>query len=204
MNVYVDFDDVVSETAKYFCDLLPKYFGKTVPYEDVKFFNLKKSFDLCEADYRRMMEIAHREEELLVYRETEGAAEVLDKWMAEGHNVQIVTGRPYSSRKGTEKWLDAHGLKNMPIVFVDKYGREQPLNDDVLERALTVEEFAELEFDFAVEDSPAAFEHLKKIDGCTVAVFSRPWNEDTELDGKTFVRCRNWKEIDSLFSSLEK
>lgn len=204
MNVYVDFDDVVSETARYFCDLLPRLFGKTVRYEDIKFFNLQKSFDLCDADYRRMMEVAHREEELLVYRETEDAAYMLNKWLSEGHNVQIVTGRPYSSREGTEKWLLGHGVKKIPIIFVDKYGREQPLSGSDSERALTVDEFSELKFDFAVEDSPAAFEHLRKIDGCTVAVFSRPWNSDMKLDGKTFVRCRNWKDIDSLFKSVKK
>ena len=31
-------------------------------------------------------------------------------------------------------------------------------------------------FDFAVEDSPAAFEHVIHFDNCRTAVFDRPWN----------------------------
>lgn len=54
-------------------------------------------------------------------------------------------------------------------------------------------------FDFAIEDSPAAFEHVLHFDNCKVAVFNRPWNSDSELPHDGFVRCDNWQEIDRVF-----
>ena len=46
MKVYIDFDDVLCETAKYFTVLAKDLFGIVVPYEQVHFFNLQKSFNL--------------------------------------------------------------------------------------------------------------------------------------------------------------
>ena len=57
-------------------------------------------------------------------------------------------------------------------------------------------------FDFAVEDSPAAFEHVLHFDNCRVAVFDRPWNRQAELPNDRFVRCKNWQEIDRLFEKI--
>lgn len=72
--------------------------------------------------------------------------------------------------------------------------------DDVVSE--TARYFSRLSFDFAVEDSPAALRHLEKMKGCTVAVFDRPWNSKEPLDGKKFVRCRTWKDVDMLLERL--
>ena len=48
MNLYVDFDDCLCETARHFSGLVKSLFGKDVPYEDIKHFNLQKSFTLTE------------------------------------------------------------------------------------------------------------------------------------------------------------
>ena len=46
MNIYVDFDDCLCETARYFADFAADFFGLNVPYEQIKYFNLQKSFSL--------------------------------------------------------------------------------------------------------------------------------------------------------------
>lgn len=46
MRVYVDFDDVVSETALHFSGLVKEMFGIDVPYSEIKYFNLQKAFAL--------------------------------------------------------------------------------------------------------------------------------------------------------------
>lgn len=50
MKIYVDFDDILSETALYFSHLVKKMFGKYVPYENIKSFSLQKSFDLSDEE----------------------------------------------------------------------------------------------------------------------------------------------------------
>ena len=35
-----------------------------------------------------------------------------------------------------------------------------------------------MHFDLAIEDSPAAFEHVMHFERCKVAVFDRPWKKN--------------------------
>ena len=44
MKVYIDFDDVLCETAKHFTKIAKELFGIDVPYRQVQFFNLKKTY----------------------------------------------------------------------------------------------------------------------------------------------------------------
>ena len=51
MKIYIDFDDVICETAKYFTKIAKELFNIDVPYREVQFFNLQKSFDLSGEQY---------------------------------------------------------------------------------------------------------------------------------------------------------
>ena len=197
MKIYIDFDDVICETAKFFTKLAKDLFDINVPYNQVHFFNLQKSFGLTDTQYDELMIAGHLPENLLAYEETPGASETINKWLDDGHEVSIITGRPFESYESSRSWLDNHGLERVPVVCVDKYGREN-FNKD-FSYGMTLEELYQLTFDFAVEDSPAAFEHVMHFENCNVAVFDRPWNNKFELPNDRFTRCRNWKEIDNLF-----
>ena len=70
MNIYVDFDDCLCETARYFSGLAKEMFGLDIPYEQIHYFNLQKSFSLTEDQYVHMMTEAHKPEVLLAYEET--------------------------------------------------------------------------------------------------------------------------------------
>ena len=115
MKIYIDFDDVICETAKYFTKPAKELFGIDVPYREVQFFNLQKSFE---------------------------------------------QGYQYN---------------------------------------MTLEQLYSMSFDFVIEDSPAAFEHVLHFDHCKVTVFNRPWNRQSELPNDKFVRCEEWQEIDRVF-----
>ena len=67
MNIYIDFDDCLCETAKHFSILVQHLFNKNIPYEDIKYFDLKKSFSLTDEQYEYMMVEAHKPEILLSY-----------------------------------------------------------------------------------------------------------------------------------------
>ncbi len=196
MKIYIDFDDVICETAKYFTKIAKELFGIDLPYQQVQFFNLQKTFDLNDEQYDRLMEAGHLPENLLSYEETPGASETINKWVDEGHEVSVITGRPFNSYEPSRKWLDQHGLERVPLFCVDKYGRETFVQDFTYN--MTLEQLYGMTFDFAVEDSPAAFEHVMHFDNCRVAVFDRPWNQTSEFPNDNFVRCKNWQEIDEL------
>ena len=182
MRVYIDFDDVICETAKHFCCIAKELFDIDLPYQEVQFFNLKKSFDLDDAQYEDLMKAGHLPQTLLAYEETPGASEIINKWVDEGHEVSIVTGRPFDSYEPSRRWLDEHGLERVPLYCVDKYGREQFTSDFTF--SMTLEQLYGMTFDF---------------DNCKVAIFNRPWNVKAELPNENFVRCADWDEIDRVF-----
>ncbi len=196
MNIYVDFDDCLCETAIHFTELVKELFGKDVPYENMRDFNLQKSFSLTDEQYEYMMIEAHKPESLLSYKETPGASETIGDWIEKGHNVSIITGRPNSSYEASRTWLDQHGLKDVRLYCLNKYGRDSFIKNS--EFTLELEDYYKMKFDYAVEDSPLAFRYFEHLPQLKVMVFDRPWNRETELPGANFTRCPDWSTIKGL------
>lgn len=200
MKIYIDFDDVICETARYFTKIANELFGIDVPYHEVQFFSLKKTFDLTDDQYDELMREGHRPEILLSYEETPGASETINELVDDGNEVYIITGRPFDAYEPSRKWLDSHGLNRVPLYCVDKYGRET-FNQDCTYN-MTLEKLYSMSFDLAIEDSPAAFEHVLHFKECKVAVFNRPWNKNEALPNENFERADGWKEIKKIYYSM--
>lgn len=193
MKIYVDFDDCLCETARAFTVIAERLFGKKVPYEEVRFFNLKASFDLTDEEYEKMMIEGHLPEILLSYEETPGASKVLNEWMDQGHEVSIITGRPASSYDNSRKWLDIHGLDRAKLFTLNKYGRDSFIRKSDFN--LELEDYYKMKFDLAVEDSPMAFRFFDHLPDLKIMVFDRPWNREYELTNKNYTRCPDWEYI---------
>jgi hypothetical protein len=193
LNIYIDFDDCLCETARALSKLAGNLFNKEVPYENIQFFNLQKSFDLTEDEYEKLMIEAHLPDVLLSYEETPGASTVVNEWLDQGHNVSIITGRPSSAYEPSRKWLDEHGLERVKLFCLNKYGRDSFIKNS--EFTLELEDYYKMKFDVAVEDSPLAFKFFDHLPDLKVNVFNRPWNQNAELPNANFVRCTNWDVI---------
>ena len=193
MNIYVDFDDCLCETARHFSGLAKDMFGTNVPYENINFFNLQKSFSLTDKQYEDMMAEAHKPEILLSYAETPGAADTLNSWVDEGHDVSVITGRPFNSFEPSREWLDRHRLGRIKLYCLNKYGRDSFYQNT--EYSLELEDYYKMHFDLAVEDSPHAFKFFDHLPGLKIMVYDRPWNHDIELPGANYKRCFDWETI---------
>ena len=196
MNIYVDFDDCLCETARYFSDLAAELFGVNVPYEQIKYFNLQKSFSLTDEEYDKMMIKGHRPEVLLSYKETPGAVETINGWLNKGHDVKIITGRPFSAFEASREWLNQHGLEGLELFCLNKYGRDNFLKGSTF--SLELEDYYKMHFDYAVEDSPHAFKFFNHLPDLKVLVFDRPWNQDCQFPNQNYKRCLNWKQISEI------
>ena len=194
MNIYVDFDDCLCETARHFSGLAKDMFGTNVTYENINFFNLQKSFSLTDKQYEDMMAEAHKPEILLSYAETPGAADTLNAWVDEGHDVSVITGRPFNSFEPSREWLDRHGLGRIKLYCLNKYGRDSFYQNT--EYSLELEDYYKMHFDVAVEDSPHAFKFFDHLPDLKVLVYDRPWNRNVELPGDNYIRCFDWNEIE--------
>ena len=194
MNIYVDFDDCLCETARHFSGLAKDMFGTNVSYENINFFNLQKSFSLTDKQYEDMMAEAHKPEILLSYEETPGAADTLNSWVDEGHDVSVITGRPFNSFEPSREWLDRHRLGRIKLYCLNKYGRDSFYQNT--EYSLELEDYYKMHFDIAVEDSPHAFKFFDHLPDLKVLVYDRPWNHNVELPGDNYIRCFDWNEIE--------
>lgn len=193
MNIYVDFDDCLCETARYFSGLIIELFGLNIPYEKIKYFDLQKSFSLSDEDYEKMMIYAHQPKVLLSYEETPGAVKTVNEWIDEGHDVKIITGRPVSAYEASRTWLNEHGLERVNLYCLNKYGRDTFLKGSSF--SLELEDYYKMHFDYAVEDSPSAFKFFSHLPNLKVMVFDRPWNQDCEFPNANFKRCSDWNII---------
>lgn len=197
MRIYVDFDDVVCETARALTGLARQMFGRRVAYETIRAFNLVQAFDIDADQHQALMTRAHEPDFLLALEPTPGALDTLSDWCAAGWQVAVVTGRPVASREASQRWLAGHGLHGLPLVFVDKYGREPPPAPGQ-PRALTNAELRCEHFDLAIDDAPAALDLLADDPACHTIIFDRPWNRAyTSPAGVSLPRCRDWRELDA-------
>ncbi len=198
MNIYIDFDDCICETARHFSGLVKDMFGIDVPYENINFFDLQKSFSLTDEQYREMMIEAHKPEVLLSYDETPGAGETINGWIKNGFDVSVITGRPYSAYKASRRWLDEHGLSDVKLYCLNKYGRDGFYKSE--DHNLELEDYYKMHFDYAIEDSPHAFKFFEHLPNLKVLVFDRPWNKDCTFPREGYTRCPGWDEIKSIVS----
>ena len=196
MQIYVDFDDCLCETGRAFSKLAAELFGKNVPYRNMSFFEMDKTFGLNDAQYEQLMIRGHRPEVLLSYEETPGASTVINEWISCGHAVSIITGRPFSAYEPSRQWLDNHGLQKARLYCLNKYGRDSfIINSDF---SLELEDYYRMKFDFAVEDSPKAFKFFDHLPELRVLVFDRPWNRNFVFPNGKYARCFDWETIRNI------
>jgi uncharacterized HAD superfamily protein len=196
-RIYVDFDDVLCETARGLAALLEQEFGKTVAFEQITEFNLEKSFSLSATEIEHLMHLGHQPEFLENLPPVPGAVDGLLGWSRLGYEISVVTGRPPWSADASHAWLRKHGLEPDNMVFVDKYGRMT--SDDLSGLAISLDELTSLEFCLALEDAPGMATYLVQNMSMPVVVLERPWNADAVIPEKeerrSLHRCRDWMHV---------
>jgi len=195
--VYVDFDDVLCQTARSFIEVVEREFGRRYAFEDIHSFDLAKSFELNPREYELLMVLIHNPDLLRVMEPMPGVLDVLKRWNADGVEVVVVTGRPPATEPVCHDWLKQHSVAYNRIIFVDKYGRahEPVANVEVL----SPHDLVGLDFCLAVEDAPAMIRFLVEETTIPVAVLDRPWNRSLELavtpTDHQLTRCEDWNAV---------
>ena len=196
-HVYVDVDDVITDSAGTYLRIVAREFGKNAALEDMVTFNLQHSFGLSDKEYSHLVAVAHTPEEILAMTPCPGALETLARWKADGHGIHIVTGRPTSTLETSQQWLRDHAVAYDSFTIVDKYQRP----DMDPEIALPLSELQKQSFSLAVEDSAPMAAYLAEKMDTPVALVDRPWNRDAQTNGRV-TRCRDWDQIDATLTAL--
>ncbi|HXV84025.1 MAG TPA: bifunctional metallophosphatase/5'-nucleotidase [Candidatus Binatia bacterium] len=194
-TIYVDMDDVLCETARGCLEVIERVFGKRVAYEQLTDFDLGNSCELSAEETAALYHVVHHPDELLKLKPVNGAIAVLNRWMAAGFEIAIVTGRPPETCEPSLDWLAREGVPYHSFTVVDKYGRF------TTERtvAVSLSELAAQKFVFAVEDSATMARYLAEHMQIPVRLFDRPWNRKVGEHPK-ITRHNHWFEIAGAFS----
>ncbi len=202
MRIYIDFDDVLCETARHLSALARDLFNRNVPYEAISVFDLQQAFGLSDEEINTLMEHAHRTGFLTDIVPTPGGLEAVRALERCGHDLAIVTGRPATSHDGSCGWLEKHGVAHLDLIYVDKYGRAAAHPPEDTPKTLSRTAFAALHFDVAIDDSPTALDLLAPRQDCTVIVYDRPWNRHY-AHAANMCRTSSWTEIVNLIGGLQ-
>ena len=197
MRIYVDFDDVLCETAQALTVLAHDMFGRKVAFEQIHAFDLQVSFQLDQAQYEALMARAHEPQFLLSFPVLPGCVACLQAWLRRGHEVVVVTGRPSFTDRSTRAWLQREGLAALPVIYVDKYGRNPVVPPDA-PPMLSLAAVQREHFDLVIDDSPVALDALQARPMGRTIVFDRPWNRAYDCTGERVTRCRGWQEVAAL------
>jgi len=197
--IYVDFDDVLCETARTLADIVADRFGRRTRFEDIYSFDLNVSFGLTPPEQEVLFSLFHDEDVLAGIPAVEGAAAALRSWTAAGCAVHVVTGRPPETRDASFAWLDAHGIEVEDITFVDKYNRGHAAVPGV--RQMTLADLESCAFSLVVDDSADMVRFFAQRTRVPVVLFDRPWNAamGNEAMRDDVVRCRGWSELVERF-----
>jgi len=196
LPIYVDFDDVLSDTTTAFLKILQREFGKSVHFEDIYSFDLKASFNLSDSEYKDFFDRVHQADVIMSFAPMEGAIGALEGWVKRGYQISIVTGRLTSAYAASLDWLAKYNVPYHSFTMVDKYSRE---NIDT-KIAISMQEFSEMKFRLAIEDSATMALHLSQKMDIPVAMMDRPWNRKVDLN-HNLKRYTSWSEIRKDFKT---
>ena len=194
--LYIDFDDVLCETALAFTRILPGLFGKSIAFGDIREFDLEVSFDLTPQQHEHLMRVGHEPEFLGGVAPVPGAVEGMRQLKRDDFEIAIVTGRPPHCRGISVDWLSRHGIPFDRMIAVNKYGR---FTGQELQQGISLDDLKKIEFCAAVEAAPGMAAFLVGAMKMPVLIFERPWNvgADCTVDGDAdrLLRCRDWSTI---------
>ena len=170
--VYIDLDDVLCETARHFLVIVEREFNKRIAYEELTDFDVGSSCGLRPAEADELYRIIHRPDELLQMAPIAAAIDTLQQWANAGYEIAIVTGRPPDSYESSLAWLARHRVPYESFSMVDKYSRFA--TDNTV--AIRLDELAQRDYCWAVEDSWPMAEFLATRMNLPVALIDCPWN----------------------------
>lgn len=189
-TIYVDLDDVLCETARHFLVIVEREFNKRVAYEELTDFDVGSSCGLAPAQTDELYRIVHRPDELLRMAPIDGAIAALRHWANQGYGIAIVTGRPPDSFEPSLAWLAQHRVPHHSFTMVDKYSRFA--TEDTV--AIHLDELAEREYCWAVEDSLPMARFLAARMKLPVALIDCPWNR-AAADHANVERFSDWPTL---------
>ncbi len=179
MIILTDADGVLENLTQEWIALLNETYGTCVRYDDLREWDMCAAFPGLTREQVYGMELNEALYDRL--RPIEGAKECLEKLMAKGHTVYVVTDTPYQivkpkMEKVIFRYYPFLTWKNLILTSNKKLIRGDILIDDGVHNLLGGS--------------------YRKI------LVSAPYNEDFDAAANGMVRTRSWKEIEKALADM--
>ena len=179
MIILTDADGVLENLTHVWVELLNEKYGYSVKYEDVKEWDMCKSYPGLTREEVYGMEL--NDELYDRMGPMEGGPECIRKLIEKGHEVYVVTNTPYQVIKSKMekvifKYYPFLTWKNVIVASNKKLIKGDVLIDDGIHNLMGGD--------------------YKKI------LFTAPYNEDFDAKANDMIRVSNWSDIEKVFEKL--
>lgn len=176
MKIGIDLDGTVADNLELLVETLNHHCGKTLVGEEIRQYNLCKTYCITEEEFIKLM--ASKEEEIIVKSPLiPRAQEYIQKLVDKGWQVHIITARHPKYSQATRRWLRG---KNIPYNGLHLLNSHNKLK---ICRELGVK--------MMVEDNVHNAYQLEE-GGVPTILYEAPHNRCWPWSG---IRCKNWGEI---------
>jgi len=176
VRIGIDLDGTIADNLKLLVDTLNEHCGKNLVGEEIRQYNLCKTYCISESEFIDLM--AAKEEEIIVKSPVIPCADnYIQQLVNEGWQVHIITARHPRYRSVTEKWLQDKGIPYSGLHLLNSHHK------------LAI--CQELGVSLMVEDNVHNAYQLDE-GGVKVILFDAPHNRFWPWNG---ARCKTWREI---------
>ena len=173
-NIAVDIDSTLHPYWDQLAEVAHRRYGVVLSYDEQHTWHIDRlepdQLAACVAE-------THGDELVLAAEPYPGAVEVIARWHADGHFIQISSHRADAAYEATRRWLDEIGLPYDELhCSFDKVSR-----------------CVELEIDVLIDDSPINLRKAAEA-GITPATIMHPWNRDL-CEEEDVVCAPDWRTL---------
>jgi len=189
----IDIDEVLAEFAKTYMDYLKRKGHRTIPFEDIKKYQLWDYLDIPrEQAYKYSLELLGLEESKKMPL-VPGARESVQK-LAEFFDLIFITARNLDFKEVTYSFIKEQiGIQD-PLIYFS--------GDDYYKKNSSKTKLAiceDLGISYIVEDNPDFLQNHSQSP-VIILLLEKPWNK--AFTGKNIISCKNWEEV--LFYLMER
>lgn len=181
MRILVDMDDTLEHLSDAWIKCLNEKYGFDVKREDIDNWDIASFFP--ELDRKQVFEPIHTDDFWMTVEPFEGAAEVLQKLIEDGHDIYVVTASHYKGLKGK--------LENALFRFYPFIKRKNVI----------VSYFKQMiDGDILIDDGVHNLigGNYEKI------LMDAPYNRDFDAEANGITRVKDWKEVYDAVKTIER
>lgn len=179
LNICIDIDGTIT-SPYHFIPYLNEIYNKNIKEEECVTYNWEQLYgdtmDEILNKFHSSCMHSYEEAEIVEY-----AKDVIEKWLANSHNLYFVTARDKSLTEITTKWLNDKGFSDIDVHLLGSHDK--------------IAKAKELECNVFIEDNPSNAMQLAN-EGMKILLINTNYNQGVEHDNIT--RVDTWKDIDKF------